>query len=87
MEKNMPQKKKLWAGVVSGQIQFFNSDPQGTVEGLQGSRTFNLGNDGTITDDNGNNAILSAESGHGTDNAGSIEQSMDNQTSQPTPTA
>lgn len=47
-------KKTFWAGVVNNQIGFFTSDPNGNVEGLQGSRKFCVeGN--SLTDDNGHN--------------------------------
>lgn len=80
MEKNM--KKKLWAGVVNGQIEFFNSNPQDTVQGLQGSRQFTVTGDCELHDANGNNAINSASADLGTDSAGTIQQAVDN--TQPT---
>jgi hypothetical protein len=47
-------KKTFWAGVVNNEIGFFTSDPNGNVEGLQGSRKFCVeGN--SLTDDNGHN--------------------------------
>jgi hypothetical protein len=67
MEKCM--KKTLWAGVVNNQITFFGSDPNGNVEGLQGSRKFHV-EGGNLTDDAGNNVVdntavggLNSESG------------------------
>jgi hypothetical protein len=75
--ENVMQKKKIWAGVVNGQINFYNSNPQGNVAGLQGSRPFTLTGNGELQDDNGNNAILSTSEGQGTDSAGSVGQSQD----------
>lgn len=74
------QKKTLWAGVVSGQIQFFPSNPQGNVTGLQGSRKFHATDECTLVDDNGTNILENTATGQGgQDDAGSLEQSEDNQ--------
>jgi hypothetical protein len=78
MENVMPmQKKSTWVGVVSGQIKFFSENPEGNVQGLQGSRKFNL--EGKLTDDNGTNIIDSTVADVGTDTtSGSITDEMQN---------
>jgi hypothetical protein len=70
MEKCM--KKTLWVGIVNNQIGFFTANPNGNVEGLQGSRKFHV-EGGNLTDDNGNNVVdntavggLNSESGSDT---------------------
>lgn len=69
----MPMDKKLWAGVVAGQISFFASDPQGNVEGLEGSRTFYVKNN-NIVDHNGASLIDNTATGGGANTQDVAEQ-------------
>lgn len=59
------QKKKLWAGVVNGQINFYNEDPHGNVDGLQGSRPFTVTGNCDLTDANGDSIIGNTTEGGG----------------------
>lgn len=61
------QKKKYWAGVVSGEIRFFSEDPQGNVQGLQGSRPFTVTGNCELKDEAGSNLIHSTQADVGTD--------------------
>lgn len=79
------QKKKLWAGVVHGQIEFFNQNPDGSVDGLQGYRPFTINNNCELTDDNGGNIVSNTETGAGANTSDVSEHTI--QGSSPTQTA
>lgn len=82
MERKM-QKKKLWAGVVNGQINFYPEDPQGNVQGLQGSRVFTVTGNCDLTDDTGHSIISNTAEGGGANSQDVSEQPTSQSGQQP----
>lgn len=66
--------KKLWAGVVGGTIEFFNSDPNGNVENLEGSRSFCIDDNKHIVDEQGASLLTNTESSGGANTQGATQQ-------------
>jgi hypothetical protein len=62
-------KKTYWTGIVSNQIRFFTQNPEGNVDGLQGSRKLTVTDQCTLVDDSGHNIVDSSFGTSDTDEA------------------
>jgi hypothetical protein len=53
-------KKTYWTGIVSNQIRFFTQNPEGNVDGLQGSRKLTVTDQCALVDDSGHSIVDSS---------------------------